>query len=125
MPCASAPPPRRPRFFVLVPNPDNLPFDRNGADTADGEKPCGKVLPLLQQQSGAEVEGRVASSPNAYDDIVAALDSGEYAGDHPGDAAQSLLALAAHRPAAADRPPRLPADDGDGDCLRGAAIEGK
>jgi uncharacterized membrane-anchored protein len=66
------------RFFVLVPNPDNLPFDRNSADTADGQQVLDRVLPLIKEQSGVEVEGRVASSPNAYDDIVAALDSGEY-----------------------------------------------
>jgi uncharacterized membrane-anchored protein len=66
------------RFFVLVPNPDNLPFDRNSLDTSDGEHVLERMLPLLKQQSGAEIEGRVANSPNAYDDIVAALDSGEY-----------------------------------------------
>jgi uncharacterized membrane-anchored protein len=66
------------RFFVLIPNPDHLPFDRNSADTADGQRALEQVLPLLKQQSGVEVEGRVANSPNAYDDIVAALDTGEY-----------------------------------------------
>jgi uncharacterized membrane-anchored protein len=66
------------RFFVLIPNPDNLPFDRNSPDTSDGEHVLERVLPLLKQQSGAEVEGGVANSPNAYDDIIAALDSGEY-----------------------------------------------
>jgi uncharacterized membrane-anchored protein len=66
------------RFFVLVPNPDNLPFDRNSFDTTDGAQALERVLPLLKQQAGVEVEGRVASSPNAYDDIVEALDSGEY-----------------------------------------------
>jgi uncharacterized membrane-anchored protein len=66
------------RFFMLVPNPDNLPFDRNGADTADGEQVLKLALPRLKAESGAEVEGGVASSPNAYDDIVAALDTGEY-----------------------------------------------
>jgi uncharacterized membrane-anchored protein len=66
------------RFFVLVPNPANLPFDRNSAATAGGEKVLEQVLPLIKEQSGVEVEGRVANSPNAYDDIVAALDSGEY-----------------------------------------------
>jgi uncharacterized membrane-anchored protein len=66
------------RFFVLIPNPDNLPFDRNSADTASGTQMLERVLPLLQQQSGVDVEGRVANSPNAYDDIVAALDTGEY-----------------------------------------------
>jgi uncharacterized membrane-anchored protein len=66
------------RFFLLVPNPDHLPFDRVGTDTAAGEKALGRALPLLEEQSGAAVEGRVANSPNAYDDIVAALDGGDY-----------------------------------------------
>jgi uncharacterized membrane-anchored protein len=66
------------RFVMLVPNPDNLHFDRNSPDTAAGEQVLERALPLLKEQSGAEVEGRVANSPNAYDDIVAALDSGEY-----------------------------------------------
>ncbi|HEV7482214.1 MAG TPA: hypothetical protein VGO13_03860 [Solirubrobacterales bacterium] len=66
------------RFFMLVPNPDNLPFDRSGADTSDGELALAQALPRLKAESGAEVDGGVANSPNAYDDIVAALDSGEY-----------------------------------------------
>ena len=66
------------RFFVLVPNPDNLPFDRNTPDSGDGEHVLERMLPLLKQQTGVEIEGRVANSPNAYDDIVAALHSGEY-----------------------------------------------
>jgi uncharacterized membrane-anchored protein len=66
------------RFFLLVPNPDHLPFDRVGTDTSEGERVLERALPRLKQQSGAEVEGRVANSPNAYDDIVAALDGGEY-----------------------------------------------
>jgi uncharacterized membrane-anchored protein len=66
------------RFVMLVPNPDNLHFDRNSDDTAAGRRVLERTLPMLEEKSGAEVEGRVASSPNAYDDIVAALDSGEY-----------------------------------------------
>ncbi len=66
------------RFFMLVPNPDNLPFDRSGTDTSDGERALARTLPRLKAESGAEVEGGVAGSPNAFDDIVAALDSGEY-----------------------------------------------
>jgi uncharacterized membrane-anchored protein len=66
------------RFFLLVPNPDHLPFDRISADTSDGEEALERALPRLQKESGAEVEGRVANSPNAYDDIVAALSGGEY-----------------------------------------------
>ncbi len=66
------------KFFLLVPNPDHLPFDRVGTDTADGEKLLARTLPRLQEESGAEVAGRVAGSPNAYDDIVAALNGGDY-----------------------------------------------
>jgi uncharacterized membrane-anchored protein len=66
------------RFFLLVPNPDHLPFDRVSTDTADGQKALERALPRLQEESGAEVDGRVANSPNAYDDIVAALSGGEY-----------------------------------------------
>jgi uncharacterized membrane-anchored protein len=66
------------RFFLLVPNPGHLPFDRVGTDTTDGEKVLERALPRLQEQSGAEVGGRVANSPNAYDDIVAALNGGDY-----------------------------------------------
>ncbi|HMJ71939.1 MAG TPA: hypothetical protein VK471_01095 [Solirubrobacterales bacterium] len=66
------------KFFLLVPNPDHLPFDRVSADTTDGEKVLESALPRLQEESGAEIAGRVANSPNAYDDIVAALNGGEY-----------------------------------------------
>jgi uncharacterized membrane-anchored protein len=66
------------RFFLLVPNPDHLPFDRVSADTGDGEKVLESALPRLREESGAEVAGRVANSPNAYDDIVAALNGGEF-----------------------------------------------
>ena len=66
------------RFVMLIPNPDNLHFDRIGTDTTVGQRVLERTLPLLKEKSGAEIEGRVASSPNAYDDIVAALDSGEY-----------------------------------------------
>jgi uncharacterized membrane-anchored protein len=66
------------RFFLLVPNPDNLPFDRVSADTTEGQQALERALPLLTEQAGTEVEGRVANSPNAYDDIVAALDGGDY-----------------------------------------------
>ena len=65
-------------FAVLVPNPDNLGFDRG-----DGESPAGKdlladAIPPLRDAAGGEVSGRVAASPNAYDDIVEELDSGAY-----------------------------------------------
>jgi uncharacterized membrane-anchored protein len=66
------------RFFLLVPNPDHLPFDRVSADTSDGQKALEHSLPRLREESGAKVEGRVANSPNAYDDIVEALNGGDY-----------------------------------------------
>jgi hypothetical protein len=66
------------KFFVLVPNPDHLPFDRNSTDTTVGERVLQRALPLLKEPAGSEVEGRVASSPNAYDDIVEELDRGGY-----------------------------------------------
>ena len=66
------------RFFVLVPNPDHLAFDRNSTDTSLGEKVLKRALPLLEEPAGTEVEGRVATSPNAYDDIVEELKRGDY-----------------------------------------------
>jgi uncharacterized membrane-anchored protein len=66
------------RFFVLVPNPDHLHFDRNSTDTGAGEEALKRSLPLLEEPAGAEVEGRVAASPNAYDDIVEELQRGDY-----------------------------------------------
>jgi uncharacterized membrane-anchored protein len=66
------------KFFLLIPNPDHLPFDRVGNDTADGQDVLERALPPLREQAGAEVEGRVANSSNAYDDIVAALSGGQY-----------------------------------------------
>jgi uncharacterized membrane-anchored protein len=66
------------KFFVLVPNPEHLPFDRVSTDTHAGEQVLAQALPLLEEPAGGEVEGRVASSPNAYDDIVAELNTGRY-----------------------------------------------
>jgi uncharacterized membrane-anchored protein len=66
------------RFFVLVPNPEHLAFDRNSTDTSEGEKVLRRALPLLEEPAGTEVEGRVAASPNAYDDIVEELQRGDY-----------------------------------------------
>ena len=105
------------RFFVLVPNPDHLAFDRNSTDTSVGEQVLERALPLLEEPAGTEVEGRVAASPNAYDDIVEELNSGRLPGDHPRDAAQPRLALAARRPPRAGGRPRLPGEDGDGHPL--------
>jgi uncharacterized membrane-anchored protein len=66
------------RFRLLVPNPDHLVFDRNSQDVRLGEQVLGLALPLLEEAAGAEVEGRVATSPNAYDDIFEELDAGDY-----------------------------------------------
>jgi uncharacterized membrane-anchored protein len=66
------------KFFVLVPNPEHLSFDRVSTDTHAGEQVLAQALPLLEEPAGGEVEGRVASSPNAYDDIVAELNTGRY-----------------------------------------------
>ena len=67
------------RFFVLVPNPDHLGFDRNSPDTADGEALLGRALTQLQVPAKSAVSGRVANSPNAYDDIVEELEGRRYA----------------------------------------------
>ncbi len=66
------------RFFVLVPNPDHLAFDRNSPDTTDGEALLASALPQIQGPAGSAVSGRVANSPNAYDDIVEELESRPY-----------------------------------------------
>ncbi len=66
------------KFFVLVPNPEHLPFDRANADTEGSERVLAEALPLLEEPAGAQVEGRVAASPNAYDDIVVELSTGRY-----------------------------------------------
>jgi hypothetical protein len=65
-------------FSVLVPNPDNLGFDHGDQDLADGEDLLTRALPALRGAAGGEVSGRVATSPNAYDDIVEELDGGAY-----------------------------------------------
>jgi hypothetical protein len=58
---------------MLVPNPAHLAFDRTSPATAEGEQLLAQALPPLEQAAGTEVEGRVADSPNAFDDIVAEL----------------------------------------------------
>jgi uncharacterized membrane-anchored protein len=65
-------------FVVLVPNPAHLAFDRVSRDTEDGVHMLTQALPLLEEAAGTEVEGRVATSPNAYDDIVEELRSRDY-----------------------------------------------
>jgi uncharacterized membrane-anchored protein len=66
------------RFHVLVPNPDHVAFDRNDPDTTAGEALLARALSHLHGVENAEVSGRVANSPNAYDDIVEELQSGPY-----------------------------------------------
>jgi uncharacterized membrane-anchored protein len=66
------------RFFVLVPNPEHVAFDRVGADTSEGEALLARALPQLQSAAGREVSATVANSPNAYDDIVDALEARPY-----------------------------------------------
>ena len=65
-------------FFMLVPNPGHLAFDRVSADAHEGTEMLAEALPTLEEASGGQIDGRVASSPNAYDDIVAELATGEY-----------------------------------------------
>ncbi len=65
-------------FQVLVPNPHNLGFDHGDPDLADGENLLAQALSPLREAVGGEVTGRVATSPNAYDDIVEELDAGTY-----------------------------------------------
>jgi uncharacterized membrane-anchored protein len=67
------------RFFVLVPNPGHLAFDRNSPDTTAGEALVAQALPQLQSAAGEGVTARVANSPNAYDDIIAELEARPYA----------------------------------------------
>jgi hypothetical protein len=66
------------RFFMLVPNPDHLAFDRNTSDHPRGDQVLAKALPVLEGSAGGEVSGRVANSPNAYDDIVDELEYDDY-----------------------------------------------
>ncbi|MBS1679615.1 MAG: hypothetical protein JST08_19765 [Actinobacteria bacterium] len=67
-------------FRVLVPNPDHLGFDRGDPAGVDGDALLAEALPPLREAAGGEITGRVAESPNAYDDIVAELDAGAYTG---------------------------------------------
>jgi uncharacterized membrane-anchored protein len=65
-------------FFVLVPNPDHLAFDRNSPETSDRDALQAKVIAQIKEQADVAVSGRVANSPNAYDDIVEELERGDY-----------------------------------------------
>jgi len=66
------------RFIVLVPNPAHVAFDRSSADLRKGDELLAASLPQLEEAAGAAIEGRVASSPNAFDDIVQELNDGDY-----------------------------------------------
>jgi hypothetical protein len=65
-------------FMMLVPNPHHLAFDRVSHESPEGEHLLAEALPLLEAAAGADMEGRVASSPNAYDDIVDELNTRRY-----------------------------------------------
>ena len=66
-------------FFMLVPNPDHLAFDRNTSDHPKGDEVLARALPVLEGPAGGgEVNGRVANSPNAYDDIVEEIEGSDY-----------------------------------------------
>jgi hypothetical protein len=66
------------RFFVLVPNPDHLAFDRNSPNASEGEELLASALSQLQGPAGSGVSGRVANSSNAYDDVVEELEARPY-----------------------------------------------
>jgi uncharacterized membrane-anchored protein len=66
------------RFFVLVPNPAHLAFDRAGANTIKGEELLKRATGQLHGPAGGPVGGRVANGPNAYDDVVEELASQRY-----------------------------------------------
>lgn len=65
-------------FFMLVPNPAHLAFDRASHDTGAGAVLLAEALPALEQATESAIQGRVAASPNAFDDIVAELNSDDY-----------------------------------------------
>jgi hypothetical protein len=66
------------RFVVLVPNPDHLAFDRIGSDRSDGDALLARALPEIQGLASGAVAGRVANSPNAYDDVIEELEANAY-----------------------------------------------
>jgi uncharacterized membrane-anchored protein len=66
------------RFVLLVPNPDHLPFDRISHESRRAEGLLARAIPGLETAAGGNVEGRIAASPNAYDDIVEELETRRY-----------------------------------------------
>jgi len=65
-------------YVMLLPNPAHLAFDRISSDVHEGEELLSEALPVLERAAGTEIEGRVAMSPNAYDDIVTELETSSY-----------------------------------------------
>jgi uncharacterized membrane-anchored protein len=65
-------------FFMLIPNPDHLAFDRATADHPRGDQILAKALPVIEGPAGGAVNGKVANGPNAYDDIVEELNGAGY-----------------------------------------------
>jgi uncharacterized membrane-anchored protein len=65
-------------FFMLVPNPEHVSFDRNTTEHPHGDELLAQLLPILKKLTTGDVDGRVASSPNAYDDIIDELDGAGY-----------------------------------------------
>jgi hypothetical protein len=53
-------------------------FDRDRSDHPHGDQVLASALPALEGPAGGGVNGRVANSPNAYDDIVEELDGSDY-----------------------------------------------
>jgi uncharacterized membrane-anchored protein len=66
------------RFFVLLPNPDHVLFERVSTDLHVGDQLLTEALPLLEQGAGSKITGRVATSPNAFDDIVEEVNARDY-----------------------------------------------
>ena len=93
-------------FYLLVPNPDHVAFDRASPDVRDGEVMLAEALTALEQAAGGRVRQPRRSSPNAYDDIVAELASAttpRSSSRRP----RATFALAPRRPPPADRRARL------------------
>jgi hypothetical protein len=63
---------------MLVPNPEHVAFDRNTTAHPHGDQILARALPSLEGPAGSEVNGRVANSPNAYDDIAEELNGAGY-----------------------------------------------
>jgi uncharacterized membrane-anchored protein len=66
-------------FFVLVPNPAHFSLHDGAGSVDDNDEILKGALPQMQEQVGTTVEGGVATNSNAYDDIVAAMESDAFA----------------------------------------------